>query len=342
MATTTFKNNSQVLVSVDTVSTGVSAVMADGTIDLTPDGDWQAKSSGFSTEAATATVTVPTTSTGAITGSVRFLGKATRAEPLSGTGLDPNEMRMFRTVTLAGNVVNCNAPPVVTVPGDIAVGPDGATGASISWTASATDAEDDPDPTPVCKVGTDVVTSPHDFGFGTTTVTCRATDSGGLYDEDTFDVTVGGLGFQGFYVPVSNGALNTVKGGQTVPLKFDVTGQYGELSALTVVSSLKQAEVKCPSATEDVIEDPVDATVTGATSLRWDAENQQFVFNWKSPSTKNRCYSSRPHDRRRRPPRPELQDQGVGRLTVPNQDDNLPWGGRRRRPPHGFVRVSRA
>jgi hypothetical protein len=57
------------------------------------------------------------------------------------------------------------------------------------WTAAfdvdATDAEDAPDPTPVCTPAVDDL-----LPLGTTTVSCTATDTGGRADTDTFDVTV--------------------------------------------------------------------------------------------------------------------------------------------------------
>ena len=76
--------------------------------------------------------------------------------------------------------------PVLTVPADGTVEGDTTGG----WTAtypgvSATDAEDDPDPTPDCSPAAGEV-----LPLGTTTVTCSVTDSAGHVDSDAFDVTV--------------------------------------------------------------------------------------------------------------------------------------------------------
>ena len=49
----------------------------------------------------------------------------------------------------------------------------------------ATDAEDDPDPSPICSPAAGEV-----LPLGTTTVACSVTDSGGRTTSDTFDVTV--------------------------------------------------------------------------------------------------------------------------------------------------------
>lgn len=78
-----------------------------------------------------------------------------------------------------------NTPPTVTVPADMtaeATGPDGAT---VSFSASATDAEDASPPTPTCTPA-----SGWTFPLGDTTVDCSVTDSGGLPDSGSFLVTV--------------------------------------------------------------------------------------------------------------------------------------------------------
>jgi hypothetical protein len=91
----------------------------------------------------------------------------------------------FTAISFTLDVV-ANAAPVVTVPGDQVVEGDTVGG----WTAvypgvSATDAEDDPDPTPVCSPAAGEV-----LPLGTTTVSCTATDTGGKTATADFDVTV--------------------------------------------------------------------------------------------------------------------------------------------------------
>ncbi len=82
--------------------------------------------------------------------------------------------------------VPVDTDPVLTVPAAQTV--EGNT--TGGWTAaypgvSATDAEDDPDPTPACSPAAGQV-----LPLGTTTVSCTATDSAGHVDSDAFDVTV--------------------------------------------------------------------------------------------------------------------------------------------------------
>jgi len=84
----------------------------------------------------------------------------------------------------------CDAPvtntkPTLTLPNNQTVEATSAAGAVVNYTASATDAEDDPDPTPNCTPA-----SGSTFALGTTTVNCSVTDSGSLSDSGSFTVTV--------------------------------------------------------------------------------------------------------------------------------------------------------
>ncbi|HEX5822923.1 MAG TPA: HYR domain-containing protein, partial [Candidatus Limnocylindrales bacterium] len=78
-----------------------------------------------------------------------------------------------------------NTPPEITVPADQTAEATSASGAVVSFTASAIDAEDAPPPTPTCAP-----VSGSTFPLGTTTVNCSVTDSGGLSDTGSFHVTV--------------------------------------------------------------------------------------------------------------------------------------------------------
>ena len=79
-----------------------------------------------------------------------------------------------------------NASPVLTVPADQTVEGDTTGGWVAAYAGlSATDAEDDPDPTPICSPAAGEV-----LPLGTTTVACTVTDSGGRSASDSFDVTV--------------------------------------------------------------------------------------------------------------------------------------------------------
>ncbi len=123
---------------------------------------------------------------------------------------------------------------------------------------------------------------------GTHTVTASAADRAGNGASDTATYTVLAWTLYGFSRPVDmGGVLNVVKGGSTVPLKFEVFAGPTELTDPAVVDSLTQAKVACDgSAPTDVIE----ATATGGTSLRYDEVAGQFVYNWQSPKLPGQCY----------------------------------------------------
>ena len=81
-------------------------------------------------------------------------------------------------------IVNPNQAPTVTAPDDITMDATDASGAVVNFTATASDPEDGT-LTPVCTPP-----SGSTFAIGTTTVSCTATDAGGLTSTDTFTVTV--------------------------------------------------------------------------------------------------------------------------------------------------------
>ncbi|MBI2782095.1 MAG: PxKF domain-containing protein [Chloroflexi bacterium] len=84
------------------------------------------------------------------------------------------------------SVTPSNTPPVITVPaGPVVAEATSPLGAHVAFTATATDAEDNPDPTPSCAPA-----SGSAFALGDTTVSCSVTDSGGLSDSDSFTVRV--------------------------------------------------------------------------------------------------------------------------------------------------------
>jgi hypothetical protein len=93
----------------------------------------------------------------------------------------------------------------------------------------------------------------------------------------------------GFYQPVDmNGVVNTVKGGSTVSLKFEVFDGLTELTDTAIVTmSVKQITCVSGSPT-DAIEEIV---ATGGTGLRYDTTSGQFVFNWKTPKKAGACYA---------------------------------------------------
>jgi hypothetical protein len=95
-----------------------------------------------------------------------------------------------------------------------------------------------------------------------------------------FDVTSEGgvaepvVTVDGFYRPVDMGIVNDVRGGRTVPLKFEVVSDGIEVTDPAVVASFA---VIGPNG-------PVDFTSPGGTGLRYDTEVGQFIMNWQVPT----------------------------------------------------------
>jgi hypothetical protein len=185
------------------------------------------------------------------------------------------------TKTFTVTVVDTTAP-ALTVPADITVEPTSAAGATVTFSVSATD----------LVSGTRTVTcnppSGSTFAIGTTTVTCSAKDAAGNPGTKTFTVTVKPLTITGFSQPVDmNGVFNTVKGGSTVPLKFEIFAGTG-LSAIELTDTsmvrFTVTKVNCTTGVTDEIE---TLATTGGTTLRHDGG--QYIQNWKTP-TGTACY----------------------------------------------------
>src|SRR5207249_12085025 len=104
-----------------------------------------------------------------------------------------------------------------------------------------------------------------------------------------------GWNLSGFYQPVdmttANASIvwNTVKGGSTVPLKFNVFAGSTEQTNTSAVKSLTAQTVACISGLDSNI-DATDLTATGGTSLRYDTTGGQFIFNWQTAKAANNCY----------------------------------------------------
>ena len=107
-------------------------------------------------------------------------------------------------------------------------------------------------------------------------------------DSETFTIVGWTLG--GFYQPVDmNGALNIVKAGSTVPLKFEVSDQSSELTDVAVVDTFKWGEVSC-SAYVGAAMDDIEQYTSGQTVLRYDTTGGQFIQNWQTPKKAGSCY----------------------------------------------------
>jgi hypothetical protein len=123
---------------------------------------------------------------------------------------------------------------------------------------------------------------------GPHTWTATATDNAGNTSTDIVHYTVLAWTVNGFYAPIDKGVHNTVKGGATVPLKFELFAGTSELTDVSAVAFSTQ-KVSCdPSLSTDGVE----VTSSTGTNLRYDATGGQFIQNWKTPTAVGNCYKA--------------------------------------------------
>lgn len=128
------------------------------------------------------------------------------------------------------------------------------------------------------------------IGYSTTvgshTLTATAYDVAGRTATATLSYRVLGWTLRGFYQPVDMlGTWNTVKGGSTVPLKFNIFVGSTELKDTADVKGFTATPATCPNGS--VTTGAIEVTATGGTGLR---SAGQFVFNWQTPKKPGACY----------------------------------------------------
>ncbi len=127
--------------------------------------------------------------------------------------------------------------------------------------------------------------------IGSHTMTATAHDVAGNAYQEQRTYTVKSWALSGFFAPVDMGNVwNTAKNGSTVPLKFRIFAGPTELTDVSAVKSLAYKQIACttlPGAPEEPVE---TLAATGGTVLRYDTTAQQFIFNWKTPTTAGKCY----------------------------------------------------
>jgi hypothetical protein len=89
----------------------------------------------------------------------------------------------------------------------------------------------------------------------------------------------------GFSAPVDmDGTVNTVKGGSTVPLRFEVFQGDVEITDTAAIASFTVTKMNCESGADEA---PVEFTASGGTNLRY--AGGMFQQNWKTPKSTG-CY----------------------------------------------------
>ena len=120
------------------------------------------------------------------------------------------------------------------------------------------------------------------------------TDVTGNYNDTNGSVgdRIGHWTASGFYQPVDmSGAQivwNTVKGGSTVPLKFNLYAGALKKTNVADVLGFAIAPMEC---SESALVSDVEFTTTGGTSLRYDGTAGQFIQNWQTPKMPGTCFA---------------------------------------------------
>lgn len=118
--------------------------------------------------------------------------------------------------------------------------------------------------------------------------TATATDNAGNKSTASHTYTVLSWATRGYFNPVDMGGVwNTVKGGNTVPLKFEVFAGTTELTGTSAVRSFVAKSVACPGSSAVV--DEIETVLTGGTNLRYDSTGGQFIQNWQTPKKPGTC-----------------------------------------------------
>jgi hypothetical protein len=136
---------------------------------------------------------------------------------------------------------------------------------------------------------------PAGWPTGTLTFTLTARDASGATTTATRNVQVRvlfNLVGGGFLPPIVNPSLvNSAKPGTQYPIKWQLTDASGRyISDLKTVAGVEyRSDGNPPTCDFATSNGPFMPLPTGGTVLRYDSNNNQFVYNWTTPSTPG-CY----------------------------------------------------
>ncbi len=133
------------------------------------------------------------------------------------------------------------------------------------------------DATPVACTVTGYDTSVGDHQLVATAV---AFDDETVIATETINYSVTGWTLKGFYKPVRMTAMNKVKAGSTVPLKFKVYEGADKAKSVAVVASFTAQQYDCTTLVP--IGDPTSVTRTGK-GFQLKYRHGAFHQNWKTP-----------------------------------------------------------
>jgi hypothetical protein len=194
--------------------------------------------------------------------------------PVHCVATDSAPAKNTTTVDFTLTVTSCDTvPPVLSLPGDLTVAATSASGASVSFTATATDAVDGPVPV-TCTPASGSL-----FALGTTTVSCSASDHSGNTATGSFTVTVSydfGPGTScGIQQPINVDGSSVFKG-KSIPVKFKLCGASAGITSANATLSIALISGGTPGTVNEAAS--TSAADTGNT-FRYDASSGQYIFN---------------------------------------------------------------
>jgi hypothetical protein len=135
------------------------------------------------------------------------------------------------------------------------------------------------------------VVSGYSTAVGPHMVQAAATDKAGNVGYAYIHYIVLAWTISGFYQPVDmGGTVNLVKGGSTVPLKFEVFAGSTELTSVSLLGAdFVVNTLNCGDLSGAPL-DEIELTTTGGTTFRYDTTGGQFIQNWQTPKTAGKCY----------------------------------------------------
>jgi hypothetical protein len=162
-------------------------------------------------------------------------------------------------------------------------------------------------PTPTCNATDSVsgvagctgsVTGGLPNGVGTFTYTATATDKAGnaVTQSVTYKVIYNVAANVAFFLqPINDTAhttsstLSIFKGGQTVPVKFQLKNAAGQVVQANS-APVWTVPAKGNATSSAVNEDVFSATSDSASTFRWDSSTQQYIYNWNTASAQAGYY----------------------------------------------------
>jgi hypothetical protein len=167
-------------------------------------------------------------------------------------------------------------PPEITMAADTTATATSSSGAVVNFTCTASD-ENGP-VTAVCTPASGTL-----FPLGTTTVGCSATNSAGPTTGSHQVKVIYGWG--GVQQPINADGSSVFKLGSTIPVKFNLIGASAGIDDATATISLRRISATPEGDDQEAVS---TAAATTGNQFRYDAANDQYIFNLATRNKKGK------------------------------------------------------